>query len=196
MRPASANSIECSVAAWCKAVWCCSAAIPASASPPCCCKRSACCRRGCKALYVSGEESAQQVALRARRLGLRSEDLKVLAEIQLENILATLASEVPDVVVIDSIQTVYSEALQSAPGSVAQVRECAAQLTRAAKLSGASLILVGPRYQRGRYRRPARAGAHGRQRAVFRRRYPFEFPLDPCDQESISARLTSWACSR
>ncbi|MEO8629920.1 MAG: DNA repair protein RadA [Betaproteobacteria bacterium] len=97
----------------------------------------------CKALYVTGEESTPQVALRARRLGLHSASLQVLAEISLENILAALKQEAPDVVVIDSIQTMYSEALQSAPGSVAQVRECAAQFTRAAKTSGASLILVG-----------------------------------------------------
>jgi DNA repair protein RadA/Sms len=97
----------------------------------------------CAALYVSGEESAQQVALRSRRLGLESNGLKVLAEIQLEKILAALAAQTPEVAVVDSIQTVYSEALQSAPGSVAQVRECAAQLTRFAKTSGTSLLLVG-----------------------------------------------------
>jgi DNA repair protein RadA/Sms len=97
----------------------------------------------CRALYVSGEESAQQVALRARRLNLDSRRLEVLAEIQLEKILAALTANQPDVAVIDSIQTVYSEALQSAPGSVAQVRECAAQLTRFAKTSGASLLFVG-----------------------------------------------------
>ena len=97
----------------------------------------------CTALYVSGEESAQQVALRSRRLDLESSSLKVLAEIQLEKILAALLAQTPDVAVVDSIQTVYSEALQSAPGSVAQVRECAAQLTRFAKTSGTSLLLVG-----------------------------------------------------
>ena len=97
----------------------------------------------CAALYVSGEESAQQVALRSRRLGLEGARLAVLAEIQLEKILAVLAGHPPDVAVVDSIQTVYSEALQSAPGSVAQVRECAAQLTRFAKSAGTSLLLVG-----------------------------------------------------
>jgi DNA repair protein RadA/Sms len=97
----------------------------------------------CRALYVSGEESAQQVALRARRLNLETGGLKVLAEIQLEKMLAAMAAERPDVAVVDSIQTVYSDALQSAPGSVAQVRECAAQLTRFAKTSGTSLLLVG-----------------------------------------------------
>lgn len=94
-------------------------------------------------LYVSGEESARQVALRAKRLALNVENVQLLAEIQLEKIQATLAEHKPDVAVIDSIQTVYSDALQSAPGSVAQVRECAAQLTRFAKASGTCIILVG-----------------------------------------------------
>jgi DNA repair protein RadA/Sms len=94
-------------------------------------------------LYVSGEESAQQIALRAKRLALDAAPVQLLAEIQLEKISATLLAQKPDVAVIDSIQTVYSEALQSAPGSVAQVRECAAQLTRLAKQAGISVILVG-----------------------------------------------------
>ena len=94
-------------------------------------------------LYVSGEESGAQVALRSRRLGLGASAVRVLAEIQLERILATIAAERPAVVVVDSIQTVYSEQLASAPGSVAQVRECAAQLTRAAKALGVTVILVG-----------------------------------------------------
>lgn len=96
-----------------------------------------------KALYVSGEESAQQIAMRAKRLGLDASPIDLLAEIQLEKILATLQNHKPDIAVIDSIQTVYSEALQSAPGSVAQVRECSAQLTRVAKQLGISVILVG-----------------------------------------------------
>ena len=96
-----------------------------------------------KVLYVSGEESAQQIALRAKRLSLDASEVHLLPEIQLEKIQATVAHEKPDVVVIDSIQTVYSEQLTSAPGSVAQVRECAAQLTRLAKSSGVTIILVG-----------------------------------------------------
>ena len=100
-------------------------------------------RRAFKTLYVTGEESGAQVALRSRRLGLPASRVRVLAEIQLEKILATIAAEDPAVVVIDSIQTVYSELLASAPGSVAQVRECAAQLTRAAKAGGVTVILVG-----------------------------------------------------
>ena len=96
-----------------------------------------------KALYVTGEESSAQVALRARRLGLDGARVRVLAEIQLERILATIDAEAPDFCVIDSIQTLYSEQLTSAPGSVAQVRECAAQLTRTAKARGCAMVLVG-----------------------------------------------------
>ena len=95
------------------------------------------------AIYVSGEESGEQVALRARRLQLDPGGLQLLPEINLERIIATLREAKPRIAVIDSIQTVYSEALSSAPGSVSQVRECAAQLTRLAKQSGISLILVG-----------------------------------------------------
>jgi len=98
---------------------------------------------GASVLYVSGEESPQQIALRAKRLTLDTHDVKLLAEIELEKILATLAEEKPQVAVIDSIQTVYSAQLTSAPGSVAQVRECAAHLTRYAKSSGTTLVLVG-----------------------------------------------------
>ena len=99
--------------------------------------------QGGTVIYVSGEESGEQVALRAQRLQLPPSPLQMLAEINLERILHTLREARPRVAVIDSIQTVYSETLQSAPGSVAQVRECAAQLTRFAKQSGTSLILVG-----------------------------------------------------
>jgi DNA repair protein RadA/Sms len=94
-------------------------------------------------LYVSGEESPQQIALRAKRLALDTHEVKLLAEIELEKILAALGAEKPQVAVIDSIQTVYSAALASAPGSVAQVRECAAHLTRFAKSTGTTLVLVG-----------------------------------------------------
>ncbi|PKO38192.1 MAG: DNA repair protein RadA [Betaproteobacteria bacterium HGW-Betaproteobacteria-6] len=96
-----------------------------------------------RVLYVSGEESGEQVALRARRLGLDTKRLELMAEINLERILATLQAEKPVVAVIDSIQTLWSDQLSSAPGSVAQVRECAAQLTRLAKQAGITVILVG-----------------------------------------------------
>jgi len=100
-------------------------------------------RQGLPTLYVSGEESGAQVALRSRRLGLDGSQVRVMAEIQLERILATLETQQPAIAVIDSIQTVYSEQLSSAPGSVAQVRECAAHLTRAAKARGTAIVLVG-----------------------------------------------------
>jgi len=94
-------------------------------------------------LYVSGEESGAQIALRAKRLAIDAKEFKLQAEIQLEKIQQTLAEVKPEVAVIDSIQTLYSDALTSAPGSVAQVRECAAQLTRVAKQTGVTIILVG-----------------------------------------------------
>src|SRR6185436_5455832 len=96
-----------------------------------------------KALYVTGEESVEQVALRAERLGLLNAPVAMLAEVQLEAIVAAITAETPEVVVIDSIQTAYTEALTSAPGSVAQVRECAAQLTRLAKERHIVVIFVG-----------------------------------------------------
>ena len=96
-----------------------------------------------KVLYVTGEESMAQVALRAQRLGLAGTGVRVAAEIQLEKIVAMVAKEAPDFCVIDSIQTLYSEQLNSAPGSVAQVRECASQLTRLAKARGCAVVLVG-----------------------------------------------------
>lgn len=94
-------------------------------------------------LYVSGEESAQQVALRAQRLGVHADKVHLLAEIRVEAISAVIARQKSRVVVIDSIQTMYSDGITSAPGSVSQVRECAAQLTRLAKQQGISMLLVG-----------------------------------------------------
>jgi DNA repair protein RadA/Sms len=94
-------------------------------------------------LYISGEESAEQVALRAQRLQVPAAGLRLLPEINLEKIIVSLQEEKPLIAVIDSIQTLWSDALQSAPGSVAQVRECAAQLTRFAKQTGTCVILVG-----------------------------------------------------
>jgi len=98
---------------------------------------------GGSVLYVSGEESSQQVSLRARRLGLAGTGIRLLAETQVEQILAQAEGEPPSVMVVDSIQTLYTELLQSAPGSVSQVRETAAQLVRFAKASGTAVFLVG-----------------------------------------------------
>ena len=96
-----------------------------------------------RTLYVTGEESAEQIALRAQRLGLVNAPIDLLAEVQLEAIVAAINATSPEIVVIDSVQTVYTEALASAPGSVAQVRECAAQLTRLAKQRGIVVLFVG-----------------------------------------------------
>lgn len=96
-----------------------------------------------KTLYITGEESLTQVHLRAKRLGLPRLDLPVLAETSVERILNVLAQEKPGLVVLDSIQTLYTESLDSAPGSVSQLRETAAQVVRYAKHSGCAVILVG-----------------------------------------------------
>lgn len=96
-----------------------------------------------KVFYATGEESIQQIALRANRLGVAEADIRMMAEIELDLVTAELEKERPAVAVIDSIQTMYSAQLQSAPGTVAQVRECAANLTRFAKSKGISLFIVG-----------------------------------------------------
>ncbi|MEB6587791.1 MULTISPECIES: DNA repair protein RadA [Pseudomonas] len=98
---------------------------------------------GMPALYVTGEESQQQVAMRSRRLGLPQDQLKVMTETCIETIIATARQEKPRVMVIDSIQTIFTEQLQSAPGGVAQVRESTALLVRYAKQSGTAIFLVG-----------------------------------------------------
>ncbi|HLA74992.1 MAG TPA: DNA repair protein RadA, partial [Gammaproteobacteria bacterium] len=91
----------------------------------------------------TGEESIQQIGMRAHRLGLPTAQLRLLTETQVERIIAIAQREKPQVMVIDSIQTIYTELLQSAPGAVAQVRESAAQLVRFAKQTGTALFLVG-----------------------------------------------------
>lgn len=96
-----------------------------------------------KVLYITGEESIRQVSLRAKRLGVPCVSVQILAETGLERILSITSSHHPAFLVIDSIQTIYSDALQSAPGSVGQVRECAAQLVRFAKQTQTTLFLVG-----------------------------------------------------
>jgi len=95
------------------------------------------------ALYVTGEESLQQVSLRAQRLGIGNTNMRILSETSVEHILDMAVQERPRVLVIDSVQTIYVADLPSAPGSVAQVRESAAQLTRFAKQTGCALFLVG-----------------------------------------------------
>jgi DNA repair protein RadA/Sms len=98
---------------------------------------------GRRTLYVSGEESAAQIRLRAARLGAGALDVPVLAETDLETVLATMAAERPEVCVIDSVQTLHAPELTGAPGSVGQVREVASQIMRCAKSTGVAVLLVG-----------------------------------------------------
>lgn len=98
---------------------------------------------GKKVLYVSGEESVEQTALRARRLGVKDSLVQVASESRLENILAMAEQARPDVMVVDSIQTVYMGEIQSAPGTVSQVRECASQLMALAKGGRCAILLIG-----------------------------------------------------
>jgi DNA repair protein RadA/Sms len=100
-------------------------------------------RQGLKVLYVSGEESVSQTAIRAQRLGVREKNVEVASESLLENILDLAQSKSPDILVVDSIQTVYLSDVASAPGSVTQVRECAARLMALAKNESIAVFLVG-----------------------------------------------------
>lgn len=101
-------------------------------------------RTGRRALYFSGEEAIAQVRLRAERLGLADAPVGLASETNLSNILATLADgKAPDLVVIDSIQTLWADTLDAAPGTVSQVRAAAQSLIRYAKMAGAALLLVG-----------------------------------------------------
>jgi DNA repair protein RadA/Sms len=96
-----------------------------------------------KTLYVSGEESTRQIKLRAQRLGGDDSNCLILSETLIENILIQARESAPQLIVIDSIQTMYSEALESSPGTVSQVRECAAMLLRYAKESGTPVLIIG-----------------------------------------------------
>ena len=98
---------------------------------------------GLRCLYVSGEESAEQIKLRASRIGIGNEECIVYTETLLENIVAQIEELHPDFVVIDSIQTIYTNLIDSSAGSVSQIRECAATLLKYAKSSGTSIIIIG-----------------------------------------------------
>ena len=98
---------------------------------------------GLKTLYVSGEESAEQIRMRAARIGIGNDDCLVYPETLLENIVAQNADVQPDLVVIDSIQTIYTELIDSSAGSVSQIRECAATLLKYAKSTGTSIVIIG-----------------------------------------------------
>jgi len=96
-----------------------------------------------KVLYVSGEESEQQIKLRANRIGSQNKELLILTETSLENIFVQVAETNPNLLIIDSIQTVFTSRIESSPGSVSQIRECAAELLRFAKESSTPVFLIG-----------------------------------------------------
>ena len=98
---------------------------------------------GLKTLYVSGEESAEQIKMRAARIGIGNDECLIYPETLLENIVAQITEQQPDIVVIDSIQTIYTELIDSSAGSVSQIRECAATLLKYAKSTGTSIFLIG-----------------------------------------------------
>ena len=98
---------------------------------------------GLKTLYVSGEESAEQIKMRAERIGVGNEECYIYSETLLENILMQIKQHQPDIVVIDSIQTIYTETIDSSAGSVSQIRECAASLLKYAKTTGTSIFIIG-----------------------------------------------------
>ena len=96
-----------------------------------------------KTLYVSGEESAEQIGMRAKRLGIDNEECYIYSETLLENILSQIRHVAPNIVVVDSIQTIYTDTLDSSAGSVSQIRECAASLLKYAKTTGVSIFVIG-----------------------------------------------------
>lgn len=98
---------------------------------------------GLVTLYVSGEESAEQIKMRATRIGIRNEECTVFTETLLENIVAQIEEQRPDIVIIDSIQTISTDLVESSPGSVTQVRECAATLLKVAKSTGIAIFIIG-----------------------------------------------------
>ena len=142
--PALANWTASLAVALCPPAPCWSAEIPASANPPLLLQAAAAfANKGVRAIYVSGEEAASQVRLRARRLGLAEAPVQLAAETNLRNILTTLEKEKPSLAIIDSIQTMWLDTVESAPGSVSQVRAVAHELTVFAKRHGISVVLVG-----------------------------------------------------
>ena len=99
--------------------------------------------RGIRTLYVSGEESARQLKLRADRLSIENDDCLLLCETNLDDIFKHAKEVAPQLLIIDSIQTIFTESLESSPGSISQVRECASLLLKYAKQSGIPVLLVG-----------------------------------------------------
>ena len=194
-RPAPASSTGCWAAGWSPARWCWSAASPASARARCCCRRWARSRRRRQGAAgqrrgVAGAGAPARRAARRRRRHLDP------AETELETVCEVIRREKPDVCVVDSVQTLFSSDLSSAPGSVAQVREAADRLARLAKREGVTVVLVGHVTKEGDGRRAARARAPGRRGAAVRGR-PLPLPARAAGgRRTGSARPTRSASSR
>ncbi len=151
-------------------------------------------RQGC-VLYVSGEESSQQIKMRANRLGALENNLYVLSEINLEQILVQIDQLKPMLVIVDSIQSIYSDELTAASGSVSQVRHCAAKLLRMAKSTHIPIFIVGHVTKAGAIAGRARHGTHRRHGPLLK---ASAFTPTACCAASrtVSARRTKWGCSR
>src|SRR5690606_10002010 len=150
---------------------------------------------GLPGLYVTGEESLGQVAGRASRLGLDESGVHALAETAIERILEQAATMRPKLIVADSVQTLWTESLTAAPGSVSQVRESAARLVRYAKETGTAVFLVGHVTKEGGIAGP-RVLEHMVTRCCISRANPVRASACCGRSRTASARSTSWACSR
>ena len=143
-------------------------------------------KSGLTVLYVSGEESARQIKLRGKRLGAVSGNLLVLVEVELENILGRMQEIKPAVAVIDSIQTVYSPELSSAPGKRGTgTREASGRLILFSKKTGIPIFLVGHVTKDGSIAGAEGPGTHGRHGSLFRRGFRSRLSGRPRDKESI-----------
>ena len=127
-------------------------------------------------LYVSGEESEKQIKMRADRLQVASDELYILSETDLSEILSAVDEVQPDILIADSIQTLYSPENTSAPGSISQVKDCTMALMQLAKSSGVTVFVVGHVNKEGAIAGAEGARAHGRLRAVFRGRARQQLP--------------------
>ena len=154
-------------------------------------------RGGQRAVYISGEEAVAQVRLRAERLGLAGAAVELAAETSVEDIVATLAEgQTPRLVIINSIQTMWTDMVESAPGTVTQVRASAQTLIRYAKRSGATVMLVGHVTKDGQIAGSARGRAHGRRSALLRGRRLAPVPHSARGRRTGSGQPTRSAYSR
>ena len=141
--------------------------------------------RFAKVLYVSGEESPHQLKMRAERLKVASGNLYVLSETCLGDVLECVSEEAPDILIVDSIQTLYNEELDSPAGSVSQVKDCTMTLMQLAKGQGITVFVIGHVNKRGLHCRSQGARAHGGLRALFRGRPAHDLPHPPRGEEPL-----------